>query len=84
MTYQIKPLGLVSTNMGTKKFFFEILEPKKGSKGAPIVKNVKLMSKLPQVFSTGVLLCYTGVFYTYISTHITKIQHVHHRVGKDN
>ena len=28
VTYQIKPLGLVSTNYGTKKFF-EIFEPNK-------------------------------------------------------
>ena len=29
VTYQIKALGLVNINLGTKNFFFEILEPEK-------------------------------------------------------
>ena len=32
MTYQIKPLGLVSTNLATKHFF-EILGPEKAQRG---------------------------------------------------
>ena len=59
MTYQIKPRGLVSTNLSTKNFFFEIIEAEKTrGRGGLEMKSEKLPFHPHGSLRAGYAKCY--------------------------